>query len=259
MIKNDDILEILLTASNIIRDYYDKGFEINIKNDSSPVTEVDIKINDFLKNKLTKLLPKSGWLSEESADNLERLNKEFVWIVDPIDGTSKLIKKIPEFSISVALVRNGIPVISSIINPITLEYGISNKWDNLIFSNHFNKNNYENDDMSIIVSSSEMSRGNLDIFINDKYPLKKIGSVAYKLLRIAGGKDNIYITLSPKAEWDICAGIGLVLDSGKSVIRFDKKENIFNQKDLKVSKGFIAGTKKDIENFKTIFSFLENF
>lgn len=256
MIKNDDILDVLLSASNIIQEYYNTDFQVNIKNDNSPVTEVDIKVNNFLKEKLTNLLPESAWLSEESVDNKERLDKEFVWIVDPIDGTNKLIKKIPEFSISVALVKNGIPFISAVINPITLEYGISNKWDKLIFSEHFN-NNDKNEDLSIIVSSSEIKRGHLDVFKSEKYPLKKIGSVAYKLLRIAGGKDNIYVTLSPKAEWDICAGVGLVLDSGKSFIRFDKKDNTFNKEDLRIFKGFIAGNKKDIDNFVSIFSFVE--
>jgi myo-inositol-1(or 4)-monophosphatase len=260
MIKTDDLLDILISASNIIQDYYyNIDFEINVKNDNSPVTEADLKVNNFLKKKLNDLLPKAGWLSEESIDNKERLNKELVWIVDPIDGTNKLIKKIPEFSISVALVKKGIPFISTVINPITLEYGISNKFEEkIIFSEHFNKKiENKKEDFSIIVSSSEINRGSLDIFKNQKYQLKKIGSVAYKLLRVAGGKDNVYVTLSPKSEWDICAGVGLILDTGKSFIRFDKNENIFNKKELQIFKGFIAGDNKDIKTFISIFSFIE--
>jgi myo-inositol-1(or 4)-monophosphatase len=77
---------------------------------NSPVTEADLAVDAFLRERLTELLPEAGWLSEESADAPDRLERPLVWIVDPIDGTRAFSTGNPDWSVSVGLVADGRPV-----------------------------------------------------------------------------------------------------------------------------------------------------
>jgi myo-inositol-1(or 4)-monophosphatase len=65
--------------------------------------------------------PEYGWLSEESVDSAERLSKERVWVVDPLDGTKEFIEGVPNFVVSVALVENGVSIVGVLFNPVTGE------------------------------------------------------------------------------------------------------------------------------------------
>ena len=102
---------------------------IEYKSEDSPVTIADHKADRYLSNFIGGEFPHDGWLSEETVDTKERLDKKRTWIIDPLDGTKEYIKKLPEFSISIALVENNIPVIGVIYNPISEElfYAEKNK------------------------------------------------------------------------------------------------------------------------------------
>src|SRR5262245_23948685 len=84
-----------------------------------PVTEADRASNRALQEVL--LQDGEGWLSEESVDDLERLRKERVWVVDPLDGTLEFTVGIPEWCVSVALIDNGRAIAGGICNPATGE------------------------------------------------------------------------------------------------------------------------------------------
>ena len=98
-----------------------EGFETHTKRDHSPVTSADLAVNQMLRESLSAAFPEDGWLSEETPDNSERLDKKRVWIVDPIDGTRSFVRGLPEFCLSVALVENGVPMVAAIFNPSTGE------------------------------------------------------------------------------------------------------------------------------------------
>ena len=89
--------------------------ETEYKIGHDPVTEADRAVDAVLRQEL--LRDGEGWLSEESADDLSRLDKERVWVVDPLDGTREFVPGMPEFCVSVA--RNGKPVAGGIYNPAT--------------------------------------------------------------------------------------------------------------------------------------------
>src|SRR5260370_16450352 len=80
-----------------------------------PVTEADRAVDEILRK--TLLRPGEGWLSEETVDDFTRINKQRVWVVDPLDGTREFVQGIPEFCVSIAMVENGIPVAGGICNP----------------------------------------------------------------------------------------------------------------------------------------------
>ena len=110
-----------LNAGEIIMKYYRDDYEIKDKGYHNPVTTADNEADSFLKLELTNARPDYGWLSEETVDSEDRLEKERVWIVDPLDGTKEFIEGVPQFVVSVALVENGVPIIGVLHNPVTKE------------------------------------------------------------------------------------------------------------------------------------------
>ncbi|PYV78810.1 MAG: 3'(2'),5'-bisphosphate nucleotidase CysQ, partial [Acidobacteria bacterium] len=93
--------------------------EAEYKSGHDPVTEADHALDAVLRKCL--LRDGEGWLSEESADDLSRLNYEQVWVIDPLDGTREFVEGIPEFCVSIAFVEHGRPVAGGICNPATNE------------------------------------------------------------------------------------------------------------------------------------------
>ena len=85
----------------------------------SPVTEADVAVDTFLKIRLSEVEPRAAWLSEETSDDPVRLDSELVWIVDPIDGTRAFLSGHPDWSIAVALLRAGTPVLGAVFAPAT--------------------------------------------------------------------------------------------------------------------------------------------
>src|SRR3546814_3711480 len=83
----------------------------DLKSPGNPVCEVDLEIDALLRTRLSALLPDAGWLSEETVDNEDRLAKDRVWVVDPIDGTRDYIRGREGWAVSIALVEHGQPVI----------------------------------------------------------------------------------------------------------------------------------------------------
>ena len=92
-------------AGNLILGYYKADYEIKDKGYHNPVTTADHASDARLKEILTRANPEYGWLSEETVDSKERLNRERVWVVDPLDGTKEFIEGVPHFVVSIALVE----------------------------------------------------------------------------------------------------------------------------------------------------------
>ena len=120
---NKELLDLsvyaIKQASKVIVKYYNSDLDIKMKGIGNPVTDADYEADDVLHEELIKETPNFGWLSEETKDSPSRLEKEFVWIVDPLDGTKEFVEGIPNFVVSIGLVQNGVPVLGTIINPIS--------------------------------------------------------------------------------------------------------------------------------------------
>ena len=116
-----------LKAGEIIMQYYCDDYEIKEKGYHNPVTTADNEADSYLKSTLMSARPQYGWLSEETVDSKERLHKERVWIVDPLDGTKEFVNKNGEFTVNIALVEKGIPVLGIVSLPATKEVYIGAK------------------------------------------------------------------------------------------------------------------------------------
>jgi len=179
-----------------------------------PVTEADRAVDALLRQ--TLLREGEGWLSEESADDLSRLDKSGVWVVDPLDGTREFVLGLPEFCVSIGFVENGKPVAGGIHNPATHET-ILGSIDSGVLYNGKPAQPSQRTSLTgalILASRSEVKRGEWQLFQDGGFQLRPMGSVAYKLALVAAGFADVTFTLTPKHEWDVAAGAALVASSG---------------------------------------------
>lgn len=221
------------------------------KDDGSPVTVVDAAVDAFLKRALTELLPGSGWLSEETVDDDGRLGCDFVWIVDPIDGTKQLLSGIPEIAVSIGLVSSGSVVAAAVVNPMTGESGTWVAGGPPVFTGLIPRPAPSSlAEVDAIVSRTESEAGDLTDFRKLVGTTRPVGSVAYKLLRVAGGADALTYSVLPKNEWDVCGGVGLLEAAGRAYLRLDGDPVVFNQPDPRILSGAVAGPRPLAESMR---------
>ena len=249
-------IEASIEAGKIIMKYYLNEYEIKEKSYQNPVTTADREADFYLKSVLTKARPNYGWLSEETADTSNRLDKEMVWIVDPLDGTKEFIEGIPHFVVSVALVKNGEPIIGVLHNPVTKDIFHAMKGNGTFLNDKVHNCTIKDStlDMVILNSRSETRKGLWEPYKLQFKELKPIGSVAYKMGLTAVGDADIFATLRPKNEWDICAGTCLINESGGKVIDLNGEALTFNNKKTLIEPGLIAGNQYSVEKTYKIFN-----
>lgn len=210
--------------------------------DYDPLTSADLAANKCLQEMLQGAYPDYGWLSEEAVDSAERLTKEAVWIVDPLDGTKEFVSQIGEFAVSIALVESGRPTVAALYNPVTDEL-FSAVRDGGTFLNGkrvFCTECRHLDQASLTVSRSEAARGEVDPLRPHLGEVREIGSVAYKLAVISAGFSDINVSVQPKNEWDVCAGDLLVAEAGGRMLDLDGHERQYNQPDPLIRGGLVA-------------------
>ncbi len=236
-------------AGSLIMNYYKADYEIRDKGYHNPVTTADHAADSRLKEILLDARPNYGWLSEETVDSPDRLSKDRVWVVDPLDGTKEFIEGVPNFVVSIALVENGTPIVGVLYNPVTEETFTAAKDEGAFLNGTpIHCDTKENiSDMVILNSRSETRRGLWEPFADTFGELKAIGSVAYKLGLTAAGQADIFASLRPKNEWDICAGNCIINEAGGKLI--DLKGNLvsFNQEKTLIEPGLIAGDVEAVD------------
>ena len=232
-----------IEAGNIIMKYYKADYEIRDKGFHNPVTTADHAADTFLKETLTKARPNYGWLSEETVDSPDRLSKDRVWVVDPLDGTKEFIEGVPNFVVSVALVEKGFPIVGVLYNPVTKETFTAAKDEGAYLDGELIRCTAKENlnDMVILNSRSETRRGLWSPFDGTFGELRAIGSVAYKLGLTAAGKADIFASLRPKNEWDICAGNCIINEAGGKLIDLYGNPRQYNLEKTLITPGLIAG------------------
>ena len=224
-------IQAAIEAARIVFARFTPGeIEAEYKAGHDPVTEADRALDAVLRKEL--LRDGEGWLSEETADSPERLGRERVWIVDPLDGTREFVQGIPEFCVSIGYVENGRPVAGGICNPATKET-ILGAIDCGILYNGAPAGPSPRQDIKgslILASRSEVKRGEWQQFMNGEFQIRPMGSVAYKLSLVAAGRADITFTLTPKNEWDVVAGVALVKSAGGFVSTLEKTDLVANRR-----------------------------
>jgi myo-inositol-1(or 4)-monophosphatase len=215
--------EALLTgavraAGALALSFFRNGVVGRSKADNTPVSDADLAVDEMLRERLIGERPDYGWLSEESVDNPSRLDAARVWIVDPIDGTRAFLAGTPEWTIAVALVENGQPVLAAVFNPATAE----------MFTARRGNGAYLNG-VPISVTTPEDIAGCRMIATKGFFKHKVwtapwphtentwFNSIAYRLALIAAGRADATLSLTGKSEWDIAAAALLVEEAGGQI------------------------------------------
>ena len=233
-------------------DVYESNFEVEHKEDKSPLTLADKNCNKVIENHLKGTnIP---FLSEEGADISYNSRKdwEYFWLVDPLDGTKEFIKRNGEFTVNIALIHNGNPILGVIYVPVKqdLYFAMQDKGSfkavrknpvleirSLIDSSQKLPVKYERENYVIVGSRSHMSKETETFFqeMKIKYgniDVLSVGS-SLKLCMVAEGKADAYPRYAPTMEWDTGAGHAIAKFAGFSVKQFNSDEDVvYNKKDL---------------------------
>jgi myo-inositol-1(or 4)-monophosphatase len=182
------------------------------KEPGSPVCAADLAVDAFLRRELCALLPSAGWLSEESVDHPERLARGLCWLVDPIDGTRDYIAGRPGWSVSVALVSAGKPLIGLLVAPARAETWTATAgqgaWLNA---------------SRLFASTRETLPGarvpstQLPPEDEDLTEVERPNSIALRIAMVADDRADLVATLRWGFEWDIAAATLIAREAGAAV------------------------------------------
>jgi len=213
------------------------------KAEDSPVTKADLAANAAIVAELVTHFPKDGILSEESVDSPERRGAERLWIVDPLDGTKEFIEGVPQFAVSIALTIRGEPVVGVVYNPMTKEcFHGARGMGAYLDGQRLSVSRCERLELALMLSSrTEMKRGQVDLYSPHVREIQPVGSVALKLAWVAAGRGDVWLSMAPKSEWDVCGGHLLVLEAGGCFETWDRGERRYNQQDILLSPPMAAG------------------
>lgn len=184
------------------------------KTGGSPVTEADVAVDTFLKIRLSEALPEAAWLSEETADDARRLGRDLVWIVDPIDGTRAFLSGNPDWSVAIALLRGGQPILGIVHAPA----------HDMLYEAEAGNGARRNGE-PIAVSDAE----GLDAVgvagpapfidrLSRRFPhivrKPRIPSLALRIVRVADATIDIGLITSDSRDWDIAAANVILTEAG---------------------------------------------
>ena len=261
------VIEIARQAGAAIMEIYASDFDIQIKDDRSPLTEADIRANTIITEGLEKIAPEVPVLSEEGRDIPfnERSKWESYWLVDPLDGTREFIKNNDEFTVNIALLEYNQPIFGIVYAPALnkLYFGSSEKGS--FKSNEgdtftpISVNAKVTNPVQIAVSRSHPSL-KMNSFISqfDKYDLHPMGS-SLKICSVSDGTVHFYPRLGPTMEWDTAASHAIIRAAGGELINIGTNKPLeYNKEDL-INPKFIAGNVQNIQSLKKILERDSNF
>jgi 3'(2'), 5'-bisphosphate nucleotidase len=238
-IITQDIVTIAKEAGNAIMKIYKQDFNVEYKQDGSPLTLADKKANDIIETGLKKLFPNLPILSEESRDvpYKERKNWKYFWLVDPLDGTKEFVKKNGEFTVNIALIHIDTPVLGVVYTP-ALDVCYWAKKNEGAFKDGKRiplKIEKKSNTYKIVVSRSHMSNDTkafIDVIDTDKEKeLISVGS-SLKICLVAEGGADIYPRFGVTMEWDTGAAHAIIKESGKNIRSYTAPQFLYNKKSL---------------------------
>ena len=233
---------------------YNTDFDVEIKDDNSPVTLADKNADKVIREYLHEKYPDYAFLTEESIDNKERLNNDYVWIVDPVDGTKDFVARRGEFTTNIALAYKHEAVVGVVVIPLTGEIYYAAKGLGA-FYRHNGKTEriHVNDKLEgLTVLKSVFHTKPNEEAVYEKYKdriakIEKWGS-AIKACRIARGLGELSLRLNDGTkEWDTAASQVVVEQAGGIFLDTKGQRIMYNREDVHNRIGYVICNRK--ENF----------
>ena len=242
-----------LLARNKILDVYHKKFDVEIKEDNSPVTVADKMADKIIRDYLHHLFPDYAFLTEESEDNLERLNNDLVWIVDPVDGTKDFVARDDEFTTCIGLSYKHTVVVGVVVVPAKDELYYASA-GNGAFYQKLGQNpvkihvNDKIEDLTYLSSVFHLTKEEEQFVADNSDKIKhveKMGS-SLKPCAIAQGLAEVTYRSSPNTkEWDTAAAQIIVEEAGGLFLEPNGQPISYNRKDVYNRNGYIVVNRKE--------------
>ncbi|MEM6781360.1 MAG: 3'(2'),5'-bisphosphate nucleotidase CysQ [Pseudomonadota bacterium] len=252
----NQVRRIALEAGEVTLDYFDDaGFEgADAKADGSPVTLADQKAEEVIEKALKDILPDVKVVGEEAVADGYRPQLEGVehfWLVDPLDGTKEFISGSGDYTVNIALIKNGTPVMGVVYAPTKGELfaaageGTAIRWtDESEKDRPISVREAPREGLTVVASLNHSNDEKLEKFLAD-YKVQKLmkrGS-SLKICAVAMGKADLYPRLGPTCEWDTAAGHAILLGAGGIMTDIDNKPLTYGGADPKfLNPEFIASS-----------------
>ena len=233
----DPRIQLLKNLSKPCAKICEENFQKSLswsKDDTSPVTEADIKVNDLIIQYISEEFPEDAILSEESEDDGKRFTAEYTWIIDPIDGTSEFISGSPEFCIMICIIHKNQPYFAGITIPAEHKayFGGPNFPLNEFHlgSEKETEINLQNTEGLPLIISKSRSKENILRFAEvAKLDTLRCGSAGVKACRVIQGKAAHYVHINKIAEWDTAAPDCLLRSFSQGLIDLENKPLEYNK------------------------------
>ena len=233
---------------------YNSDFSVEIKDDDSPVTLADKNADKVIRECLHAKYQDYAFLTEESTDDLSRLNNDYVWIVDPVDGTKDFVARDGGFTTNIALAYKHEAVVGVVIVPLTGEIYFAAKGMGAFYrKDGVTTQIHVNDKLKdlIVYKSVFHSKPEEDVIIEkhkDKISKTEKWGSALKPCRIAQGLGELTFRLSDGTkEWDTAASQVIVEQAGGIFLHTQRKRIMYNREDVHNRIGYVICNR--IENF----------
>lgn len=204
-----------------------------LKDNKSPVSEADMAVDGFLADVLRVARPDYGWLSEETADNAERLKRARTFIVDPIDGTRAFLAGGDEWTIAIAVVEDGRPVAGTVYCPVRGEMIVAHKDGGALLNGKMLSVSSQETLAGARISGPHSIVANKDIVAAGFEQTPNIRSLAYRIALVAAGRVDVAAARSGPSDWDLAAADILVQEAGGRLTDLTGRDIQYNKADTR--------------------------
>jgi len=218
---------------------YEDGLKIEIKEDGSPVSNGDLRVNEVISEKISNLTPNIPIISEETVDLKKKNNSKIFWLIDPIDGTKEYIAGKDEYTLNAALVINTVPVLGLVGVPKKQRLFFSySPGESYLIENNLKKKitcKKQQPKGQIVALSSVIKPSDMILNKLKEYNVTSIVKMAssYKFCVIATGEYDIYAARERANEWDYAAGHAVAQNAGAIIKTLDEKPFLYGKEDYK--------------------------
>jgi len=253
-VSSQSLIDISIRAGEAIMEIYQRDFEVEYKEDESPLTEADKACNEIIMAFLTETYPNIPVISEENKVMAyeERKGWEKFFLLDPLDGTKEFIKKNGEFTVNIALIEEGAPVLGVVYRPVdkTTYFGLVGEGAWKIEEGQeptaiTGGPHYSEKDSIIVVASRSHLTPEVEAFVEDERSKGKTveflsAGSSLKLCLVAEGAADVYPRFGPTMEWDTGAAHAVAVAAGKKVLNAETRENLAYNKENLLNPFFIV-------------------
>lgn len=213
-------------AGNVVMEVYESDFAVHRKADDSPVTAADQRAEDVILEGLRRLTPEVPVISEEAAaaGELPEVHDLF-WLVDPLDGTKEFVRRTGEFTVNIALVRHGLPILGVVHAPALARSfaaagpGTAMQQSGEAPPEAIHVRRIPCEGLTVLTSRSHGAGPELDAWLARQHVAGRVtAGSSLKFCLIAAGEGDVYPRFGPTSEWDTAAGQAVLMAAGGKVV-----------------------------------------